>query len=193
MPPPGGPGYPPVPYPAGNYGPPPAPPGKWVYLPYSGWAEVASVGRRFVALLLDGVFISVVLAAIFVPGFLLATAPYESSVDRGLNPAAFLLFVGAIFAGVILVFLYEWLMISYLGQTLGKMIMRVKVVRTEDGQVPGLGKGLGRYVILLGAGSIPIVGVFGQLVLYISVFFDRTGRNQPWYDKAVSTVVIRTR
>jgi uncharacterized RDD family membrane protein YckC len=164
---------------------PPVPPGKWIYLPFLGWAKVASVGRRFAALIIDALCGVAVVVLLVLPALILAPTTT--------GPAGLLLLLAGLFTGAVLNLLYQWLMISYLGQTLGKMAVGVKVVRAEDGLVPGLGKSLGRLAIVMGSGSLPLVGGIAQLVLYVSVFFDRAGRNQTWYDKALSTLVIAVR
>ncbi len=38
---------------------------------------------------------------------------------------------------------------AFKGQTLGKMLFDVKVVRAESGSVPGTGKSIARWVILV--------------------------------------------
>ena len=68
--------------------------------------------------------------------------------------------------------------------------MGVKVVRADNGQVPGWGSSFIRWIIPTVAG---FVCSLLTLLVYISPFFDGTHRNQGWHDKAASTFVIRTR
>lgn len=77
--------------------------------------------------------------------------------------------------------LYEILMIGLLGRTLGKMIVRAKVVRAADGRRPGMLKAVIRYLTL----NIPLI----CLLVRLSPSFYDTRRG--WHDRAASTVVIR--
>ncbi|MFD2122458.1 RDD family protein [Streptomyces cirratus] len=99
----------------------------------------------------------------------------------------------ATFFGVILVFfvatlLYEWLMIAFVGATVGKLALGLKVVKENTGQVPGVGGGFIRWII-------PMVGAFlcgiGQLLVYLSPFFDNSGKLQGWHDRAAGTIVVK--
>jgi uncharacterized RDD family membrane protein YckC len=84
--------------------------------------------------------------------------------------------------------LYEWLMIGITGATLGKRALGLRVVRETTGEVPGVGAAFIRYII-------PIVGAFvcyiGALLVYLSPFFDNTGKLQGWHDRAAGTLVIK--
>lgn len=77
--------------------------------------------------------------------------------------------------------LYEILMIGLLGRTLGKMIVRAKVVRAADGRAPGLVKGVIRYLSL----HVPLISP----LIYLSPAFYDSRRG--WHDRAASTLVIR--
>ena len=102
--------------------------------------DLASRGRRFAAQFLDGL-----LFAIPVWGFLFASsgAAALSGMARGSVPTGFRYF--SYFAGVLFV-VYEALMLSWRGQTLGKMAMHVKVVR-PDGSPISNGQAWGRAVV----------------------------------------------
>ncbi|WP_330459392.1 RDD family protein [Streptomyces sp. NBC_00820] len=83
--------------------------------------------------------------------------------------------------------LYEVLMTSLAGGTLGKLAVGIRVVKADTGQKAGLGASIIRWII-------PIVGSFvcgiGQLIVYLSPFWDNAGRLQGWHDKAASTMVV---
>ncbi len=182
------PGYP---YPPGGMPMGPGGPGAFngmVELPFLGTVQVATMGRRLAARLLDSIVVSLVMVIAMFAGLAGALGMHGTAED-GVSPAGgFGLVFGtmAIFSGFAL--LYEWLMIAFLGQTLGKMALGLRVVRERDGQVPGLGSGFGRFVI-------PIVGMFlcyiGAILVYLSPFFDSTGRNRGWHDRAAGTIVIK--
>ncbi|MFD3537552.1 RDD family protein [Streptomyces sp. NPDC058661] len=162
------------------------------------------MGRRLGARLIDGVAISILY-------FILSTVGFASAMDsaKGLEDcgqysdpgyqacinnqveAADDLFA-AVFGFALIFFLatllYEWLMISFAGATLGKMALGLKVVKESTGQAPGLGISFIRWVVPV-AGSIAC-GV-GQILVYVSPFFDNSGKLQGWHDRAAHTLVIK--
>ncbi|MEV0737190.1 RDD family protein [Streptomyces sp. NPDC050549] len=162
-----------------------------------GAPRIASMGRRFGARLIDGVILFViyfVLSLAGVAGSISAikdcdpnASDYQSCVDDAASHM-----VGAIGAviGALMIcsLLYEWLMIGLVGATLGKMAVGLRVVKADTGQKPGLGSSIIRWVIPL-VGSLAC-GI-GQLVVYLSPFWDKSGRQQGWHDKAASTMVIQ--
>jgi uncharacterized RDD family membrane protein YckC len=83
-------------------------------------------------------------------------------------------------AGVVL---YYVLLEGYLGQTFGKMLLGIKVVREDNGEVPGLGGATIRTLLRL------IDGLFSYLVAFISVQI--SGKNQRLGDMAAHTLVVR--
>ncbi|KUO21743.1 RDD family protein [Streptomyces dysideae] len=182
VPPQGGYGYPQQPgYPGGPGVPP----------------RVASMGRRFGARLIDSVafiVIYIILGAIGVAGSFSAiedcdpnAADYNTCVnDASGSIVASMGAVIGVFA--IIGLLYEWLMVGLVGATLGKMAVGIRVVKADTGLKPGLGSSFIRWII-------PIVGSLacgiGQLLVYLSPFWDKSGRQQGWHDKAASTMVIQ--
>ena len=187
-------GYPQAPGvpPQGGYGYPPAP-----GVPGAGGPRVASMGRRFGARLIDGVAFGVIYFLLAFAGAASvigeakkcdpASADYNTCVDHASSN------IGAgIFAAVgimaVIGLVYEWLMTGLVGATLGKLAVGIRVVKVEDGQKPGLGKSFIRWII-------PIVGAvacyIGALLVYLSPFWDKSGRQQGWHDKAAGTMVIQ--
>ncbi len=69
------------------------------------------------------------------------------------------------------------------------MLTGVRVVKVDDGDIPGWGKSVGRWLILSLPGLIPSVGWIAILVVYLSPTWDN--RRQGWHDKVVATVVVR--
>ncbi|MET8977794.1 RDD family protein [Streptomyces sp. NPDC004539] len=181
-------GYPSYPQaPGGGY-----PPG------YAGAPQVASMGRRLGARLIDGVIIGVVYLAFSIAGIAggvnslnecdanASSAVYEACVNNAAQDMTSKL--GAVIGVLFLVsFVYEWLMVGLKGATLGKLAVGLRVVNVETGQKPGMGSSFIRWII-------PIVGSFacgiGQLLVYLSPFWDKSGRQQGWHDKAAKTMVI---
>jgi uncharacterized RDD family membrane protein YckC len=158
-----------------------------------GTVKVATIGQRFLARLIDTAIYFVLGILLFAVGLTsLVSSSHQTCDVNGVcttdtSSAGIAGFFVALAGLILLTFLYEWLFIAFKGQTLGKMAMGVKVVRQDNGGVPGLGKSFLRQLIpALGSAVCWIVG----LLTYISVFFDNSGRNQTWYDKAAADYVI---
>jgi uncharacterized RDD family membrane protein YckC len=154
------------------------------------------MGNRLLARIIDGLLLGGVALAIMVP---LGVGIFHNShtvtnpdgtttvtTDHG--------FVGAFIATLaifaILGILYEVGFIAIRGATLGKMAAGVKVIRADNGQVPGWGSSFVRWIIPTVAGFFCSLLT---LLIYISPLFDNTHRNQGWHDKAAGTFVIRAR
>lgn len=96
---------------------------------------------------------------------------------------------------------YEIAFTAMKGQTPGKMVTRVKVVRAEDlfqpewGRPPSWGRSLIRwglpFVLGLPDMFVPFVGTILSLLCYLSLTWDRD--RQGWHDKAARTFVIKKR
>ncbi|MFJ9947110.1 RDD family protein [Kitasatospora sp. NPDC091207] len=174
-----------------------------------GTVKIATMGQRFLARLIDGLAIGAVVALVMALGLASALGIAKDSQDcsakytyggsnsayydclNANNDAAAGFFVTMmIMVGVLSVFnlLYEWLMVSFAGATLGKLALGLRVVKESNGQVPGLGGGFIRFII-------PIVGAFlcyiGAALVYLSPFFDNSGKLQGWHDRAAGTLVIK--
>jgi uncharacterized RDD family membrane protein YckC len=72
---------------------------------------------------------------------------------------------------------------GYLGQTLGKMLLGIKVVREDSGGVPGLGGAALRTVLRI------VDGIFFDLVAFISVLASQ--KNKRLGDMVAHTLVVR--
>ncbi len=148
---------------------------------------LASPGKRLAARIIDIAIIVAVAVFLAVVGFAGAVLGSETGEDALALTAVFAGFGGlALFS--IIALLYEPTLIAVKGQTLGKMAMRIMVVRVEDGTVPGWGKALGRWVLPGLLAFIPVVGGLLSLLVYISLLWD--SRRQGWHDKMGTTVVI---
>ncbi|WP_158581498.1 RDD family protein [Actinomadura spongiicola] len=94
--------------------------------------------------------------------------------------------VGTNAISVVLAFLYFWLMHAKRGQTLGKMLLRIRVVRAEDRGAITTGQAAGRsafYGVLGG-----VCGCIG-LIDVLWILWDP--RRQALHDKVASTVVVK--
>lgn len=105
-----------------------------------GRLDLASIGQRFVALILDTVlFISPYFLSIFVLILLEGTGSTPSESTWAI------IFISTFLLGTVGRVVYEGFMLQYRGQTLGKMAMKIKVV-TPQGQDIRAGQAWGRSV-----------------------------------------------
>ncbi|GAA2327189.1 RDD family protein [Streptomyces kunmingensis] len=161
-----------------------------------GVPPLATMGRRLGARLIDGALFFVVYLVFLVPKFsdfldaVQACDANSSAFDTCVNNAtsdfqSSTLPIAGIF--MLLVLLYEVLLTAFVGATLGKMAVGIRVLKAETGAKPGIGGGFLRWII-------PTVGSFacgiGALLVYLSPFWDKSGRRQGWHDKVASTVVV---
>lgn len=154
----------------------------WVTLGNGEVRELANLGSRLGARILDWVLVGVAIAVLAVIGIVGAIASGDEATFIGIV-------FGLALSVLVITLLYEMTMIALRGQTVGKMMVGVKVVSAADGDVPGWGKSIGRWMILVLPGLIPIGGFLVTLLVYLSPTFD--DRRQGWHDKAVATVVVR--
>jgi uncharacterized RDD family membrane protein YckC len=151
------------------------------------------MGRRLVARIIDGLILGVVLGPLYfvMVGGASSTVTVDPQTGQITNNSVGLV-TGMLFGyyaiAFLLSFAYENSLIALRGATLGKQAMGIRVVREADGQIPGWGPAILRWLI-------PFVGIFacciGQTVVYVSPFFDGTRRYQGWHDKVAKTLVVR--
>ena len=136
--------------------------------------DVHVTGRRVLAIIADGLLLGVVFSAISVLGRMV-----------GLGEADAPLFVGYTWAGgfFVLAMAYYALMEGYRGQTVGKMLLGIRVVREDGGGVPGFKAALIRSLLRV------VDGVFGYLVGFVAVLASE--KNQRLGDMAARTLVVR--
>jgi uncharacterized RDD family membrane protein YckC len=137
-------------------------------------SDVHVTGRRIVATLIDAIILGVaynVLVAMF--GEFESPSPWEWTGAPDNVPANILYGIG--------VALYFVLMEGYFGQTFGKMVTGITVVR-EDGS-PGLGAAFVRTVLRI------VDGILGYLVAFIAVLI--SDKRQRLGDVAAHTLVVR--
>ena len=197
------PGYAPPPPP---YGAPPSYPGgpPQYGAPYGGQyyggpsapapGQIASMGMRLVARIIDGILLAVVsIGLAYAAGIkLFSTTTTFNSNGTTTRSANFALYSGKYFEflliSAIIGIAYEVVLIATRGATLGKMAVSVKVLNAQ-GQVPGYPASLKRWILPTAASWL--FSLLGLLV-YISPFFDGTGRRQGWHDKLAGTFVVQS-
>ena len=83
--------------------------------------------------------------------------------------------------------LYELPLIAARGQTIGKILMGVKVAHNSEGRVPGWTRSSMRWATLYLPLLVPIIGILIFLLTAASPFFDPKRRG--WHDKMAGTIV----
>jgi len=137
--------------------------------------DVHVTGRRILATIVDGlVFGAIFTVMTMLFGSITNVGPANWN---GSMPALPTLLYGVI------VVLYYILLEGYFGQTVGKKVLGIKVVREDNGEVPGLGGATIRTLLRI------IDGLFSYLVAFITVLI--SGKNQRLGDMAAHTLVVR--
>ncbi|MFI0237050.1 RDD family protein [Streptomyces sp. NPDC016845] len=164
-----------------------------------GVPPLATMGRRLGARLIDGVLYFVIYLAVLLPKFTdffsevqdcdANSSSFDTCVDNAVSDfQSSTLPLAGLF--LVLVLLYEVLLIAFVGATLGKLAVGIRVLKLENGAKPGIGSAFLRWII-------PTVGGFacgiGGLLVYLSPFWDKSGRRQGWHDKVASTVVVHVK
>lgn len=158
----------------------------------------AGFGNRLGGYLLDGLLYAIAMAVPIIVGVVMIVLSFNDCYfeTRGLTdelicpdgaPSAGLL--GGGIAVVVLGFLF--VVVIYLralgrtGQTWGRRIVGNKVVRVDNGDVPGIGRALGRELFgWIISANILYLG-------YLWMIWDKD--RQTWHDKVAGTIVVRTR
>jgi uncharacterized RDD family membrane protein YckC len=142
--------------------------------------------------LLDGLVNFAVALPLIVPGFVMMFAGMDpANVDpmtgdyagSAPNPIGFIL----LGLGYLLIFVFAiWNFVvrqGKTGQTLAKKWLGIKVIREANGEVPGIGLALGRYLLQ---------GILTAVTLYLNLLWPLwDAKNQTLHDKVCNTVVIR--
>lgn len=145
--------------------------------PLEGMAPLASRGRRLVARIIDALLIGIPVALVM--GFAQGGLEPDNS---GRTAAQQLVYT--------LVYLvYEGLMLTHSGQTVGKKVMKVRVAILEDGAVPKGVPGWLRSSVYHLPPLVPCVGFLFWLANVLFCTWDKPYR-QCLHDKAAKTVVV---
>lgn len=140
-------------------------------------ASPASLSRRLIANLVDLTIIGLV-AAFFLSGAVLVTAPRGLSVMRGLLAIA----MPAVLLGGVLSFVYTTIFaFLFKGKTPGRQLAGIRLV-DDTGSAPGPGRALFRATVALLSFGLFLSGFWMGL-------FDRRG--QTLHDKLAHTFVVR--
>lgn len=144
-------------------------------------ADYATDGSRIVAIIVDLIILSVVSFIIALPfGTLTLTFPFMFSYTRSLAPSN-AIFVPSEVLYILLMLLYFTYFEGTSGQTLGKKIKGIKVVK-ENGDPPSLVDALIRTILRI------IDGIAFYLVGFIVIQVSE--KKQRLGDKAAGTIVV---
>ena len=136
------------------------------------------VGRRVLATVIDLVLLGVVASILSAPGALIDGVA-DGRISDGVS--GFLFSTGGL-AALIVAFAYFAIMESRFGQTVGKMVLGIKVVREDGGRI-GTREAVLRTLMRI----IDSIGTY--LVAFITVLV--SGKNQRLGDMVAKTLVVR--
>lgn len=137
--------------------------------------DVHVTGRRVLAIIVDGLLLSVLF---WVMSVLFGSSSAEGGqVSASMTGLPFVLYL-------LIVFAYFALMEGYRGQTVGKMLLGIKVIREDSGEVPGLKVAAIRTILRL-IDMLPFAYLVGFITVLIST------KNQRLGDMAANTLVVR--
>ena len=136
----------------------------------------AGSGVRLVARIVDAMLF---LAAFSAVAFIIPAVSDPAVVGR----------VELIVLFLIAAILYEVILIALKGQTVGKMALSIRVVRLDNGLVPGWRGSFIRGFPVAALCLLPVIGWIVALLSYASVLGD--DRRRGWHDKAAKTLVVR--
>jgi uncharacterized RDD family membrane protein YckC len=136
--------------------------------------DVHVTGRRILATIVDGLVFGL-LYAVMALLFGTVTSVGAANWSGSLPALPSLLYV-------VIIALYYILLEGYLGQTVGKMVLGIKVVREEDGRTPGPKAAAIRTALRI------VDGLFSYLVAFVAVL--ATHKRQRLGDMAANTLVV---
>ena len=148
--------------------------------------RLASIGRRWLAIVIDGFIVAIATVLLLAAGG--ALAPLDAAIasaDEAAISAAFSQFQSnTLTVNLIVSAVYNvLLMVMFNGQTLGKMMLRLRVVKKRGGRITILD------AILRNVFGYMISQIF--LLGYLWALFD--AEKQTWHDKMASTLVVEER
>jgi uncharacterized RDD family membrane protein YckC len=159
---------------------------------YGGYSQLAGMGQRFGARLLDGLIVgipaAILLSLIFLP-LLTTDAGFDSNGNftTGTGTLARQFIFSLIF--LIAFAAYDILMISKRGATVGKQLVGILVINENGGPV-STEDAAKRWAIFQLPGLVPFIGGLWVLVCALSPFFD-SQRRQGFHDKGAHTLVVK--
>ncbi|MDT0322593.1 RDD family protein [Streptomyces millisiae] len=149
--------------------------------PLAGMPPLANRGKRLVARVIDSIVVGVPVTLLMWP--LVGNYGWDGDGGGGAY--------GSEAVVLVVYFIYEGLMLSARGQTLGKMAMRIRVAMLRDGAVPRGNPAWYRAGVYSLPQLLPCIGFVFWLVNVLNCTWDKPYR-QCVHDKAARTVVVST-
>jgi uncharacterized RDD family membrane protein YckC len=146
--------------------------------PSAGPNSLASIGQRAAARTIDTVLIAVPAALVLLP-FVTVEGNKVTAMPKW-----------AILPFVVMMVVYEVALETWIGQTLGKLLLGVRVARLVNGKGPDVSQVTLRALVPASVLVLPFVSVLYPFV-YLSAGFSPMRRGV--HDHAGGTVVVRTR
>lgn len=144
--------------------------------PLAGMPPLASRGRRLVARIIDALLVGIPVG--IVVGF--AQGGYSTNTGQTYWQQAVYTFVYLV---------YDGLMLTTRGQTVGKKLMRIRVGMLENGAIPAGAPGWFRAAVYSLPALVPCIGSLFWLVNVLFCTWDKPYQ-QCIHDKAARTVVV---
>lgn len=133
--------------------------------------SLASLKSRAFAYTLDEVLLSFVFMAIFWDSF-----EQQTSIER-----VIILVNQMVFYLVLIKIAYHTFFTAYYGATIGKIIAKIKVIQTDDADIPNL----------LSSFLRAVVRVIGEMLFFLGfLWFFSNKLRQTWHDLAAKTIVV---
>ncbi|WP_405742303.1 RDD family protein [Streptomyces sp. NBC_01525] len=152
--------------------------------PLAGMPPLAGRGRRLVARIIDAIIIGVPVTLIMsgIVGWVdyTSTSNAETSKQATVSGVTMLVYL-----------VYEGLMLTHRGQTVGKMAMKIRVAMLTNGEVPTTQAGWVRAAVYTLPEIVPCCGFIFWLVNVLWCTWDQP-YHQCLHDKAAKTVVVST-
>jgi uncharacterized RDD family membrane protein YckC len=144
---------------------------------------LAGRGARLVAAIIDWLLLGVLTGLLSLP---FVDWNERRSLDTGEMDWQYKGQLAASLIGIALAFLYFWLMHAKSGQTIGKKLLRIRVVRTHDRAAITSGQAAGRSAFYTIVG-----GISGCIGLINALWCLWDDRRQCLHDKVAKTVVAK--
>ena len=141
---------------------------------------LATIGRRFVARLIDALIVALPAS--------LALWPYIDADEGTIDGPLWLVYL----LGLVVPAMYEIVFIAWRGQTVGKVIMSVRVVQLDGGEVPSASQSAIRALLPLAVLNLPLppISTLAGMAIYLWAF--TSPLRQGLHDRAAGTVVVST-
>ncbi|MBB4892172.1 putative RDD family membrane protein YckC [Streptomyces olivoverticillatus] len=148
--------------------------------PLAGMPPLANRGKRLLARIIDGLLVGVPISVIFY-GATWGSNPWN---DQAKSTSLSIIIA-------VVYFVYEGLMLTSRGQTVGKMAMHIRVAMLENGAIPAGRPGWTRAAVYNLPEIVPCCGFIFWLVNVLWCTWDDP-YHQCLHDKAAKTVVVST-